>query len=175
MSMFTLAISRLTTSNLPWFMDLTFQVPMQYCSLQHWTLLPSPVTFTTGLCFCFGSGFSFWWAAVYGVAQSRIRLKWRSSSSSFILSGAVSPLFSSSILDTFQPKPKRWLIFWCHIFLPFHTLHGVFVERMLSGLPFPPRILHFVRTLHYDLSILGGPTAWLIASLSYASPFTMAR
>ena len=25
-------------------MDLTFQVPMQYCSLQHWTLLLSPVT-----------------------------------------------------------------------------------------------------------------------------------
>ena len=37
--MFTLAISCLTTSNLPWFMDLTFQVPMQYCSLHHWTLL----------------------------------------------------------------------------------------------------------------------------------------
>ena len=36
MSMFTLVISCLTTSNLPWFMDLTFQVPMQYCSLQHW-------------------------------------------------------------------------------------------------------------------------------------------
>ena len=29
--MFTLAISCLTNSNLPWFMDLTFQVPMQYC------------------------------------------------------------------------------------------------------------------------------------------------
>ena len=41
MSMFTLAISCLTTSNLPWFMDLTFQVPMQYCSLQQWTSLPS--------------------------------------------------------------------------------------------------------------------------------------
>ena len=53
--MFTLAISCLTTSNLPWFMDLTFRVPMHYCSLHHWTLLPSPVTFTTGCCFCFGS------------------------------------------------------------------------------------------------------------------------
>ena len=42
MSMFTLAIFCLTTSNLPWFMDLTFQVPMQYCSLQHWTFLLSP-------------------------------------------------------------------------------------------------------------------------------------
>ena len=59
MLMFTLAISYLTTSNLPWFMDLTFQVPMQYCSLQHQTLLPSPVTSTTRYCFCFGSVSSF--------------------------------------------------------------------------------------------------------------------
>ena len=34
MFMFSLAISCLTTSNLPWFTDLTFQVPMQSCSLQ---------------------------------------------------------------------------------------------------------------------------------------------
>ena len=73
MWMFTLAISCLTTSNLPWFMDLTFQVPMQYCSLQHWTLLLSQVTFTTGHCFCFGSVSSFflelflyWSLAAYG-------------------------------------------------------------------------------------------------------------
>ena len=43
MSTFTLDISCLTTSNLPWVMDLTFQVSTQYCSLQHQTLLPSPV------------------------------------------------------------------------------------------------------------------------------------
>ena len=59
MSMFTIAISYLTTSNLPWFMDLTFQVPMQYCTLQLWTLLPPPVTSTTGCCFCFGSVSTF--------------------------------------------------------------------------------------------------------------------
>ena len=59
MSMFTLAISCLTTSSLPWFMDLIFQVPMQYCSLQHQNLLPLPVTPTTGCCFCFGSISSF--------------------------------------------------------------------------------------------------------------------
>ena len=46
MSTFTLAISCLTTSNLPWLMDLTFQVPMHYCSLQHRTLLLLPVTST---------------------------------------------------------------------------------------------------------------------------------
>ena len=36
-------------------MDLTFQVPMQYCCLQHQTLLLSPVPSTAGCCFCFGS------------------------------------------------------------------------------------------------------------------------
>ena len=52
-------VSCLTTSNLPWFVDLTFQVPMQYYSLQHRTLPPSPGTSTTGGCFCFGSVSSF--------------------------------------------------------------------------------------------------------------------
>ena len=56
---FTLAVSCLITYNLPWFMDLTFQVPMKYCSLQHRTLLLSAVTSTAGYCFCFGSTPSF--------------------------------------------------------------------------------------------------------------------
>ena len=56
---FTLAISCLTASNFPWFTELIFQVPMQYCSLQHRTLLLSSVTSTTGYCFCFGSIPSF--------------------------------------------------------------------------------------------------------------------
>ena len=55
MLMFTLAISCLTTFNLPWFMDPTFQVPVQYCSLGHWTLLSPPDTSTTECCFHFGS------------------------------------------------------------------------------------------------------------------------
>ena len=59
MSTFTLAISCLTTSISPWFMDLTFQVPMQYCSLQHRTLPLSPARPTNGYCFCFGSIPSF--------------------------------------------------------------------------------------------------------------------
>ena len=59
LSMSTLVISCWTTSNLSWFMDLTFQVLMQYCSLQHQTLLLSPVPSTTLCCFCFGSIPSF--------------------------------------------------------------------------------------------------------------------
>ena len=57
--MFPPAIFCLTTLNLPWFIDLTFHAPMQYCSLQHHTLHPSSVTSTTERCFCFGTVSSF--------------------------------------------------------------------------------------------------------------------
>ena len=57
--MFTLAISCLATSNLPWFMDLIIQVPMQHCSSQHRTLLSPWDSSTTGHCFLFGSTSSF--------------------------------------------------------------------------------------------------------------------
>ena len=58
MSVFILTIS-LTTSNFPWFMDLMFQVPIQYCSLQHQILLLSPDTSTTEHHFHFGPATSF--------------------------------------------------------------------------------------------------------------------
>ena len=132
MSTFTHAISCLTTSNLLWFVDLTFQVPMQYCSLQHWTLLLSPVTSTTGYCFCFGSIPSFF--------------------------GVISPLISSSILGTYWPGE---FIFQCPIFLPFHTVHGFLNTRILKwfAIPFSSGP-HSVRPLHHDASVLGGPK-WL--------------
>ena len=59
MLMFTLVISFLAKSNLPWFMYLIFQLPMQYCSLQHRTLLSPPDTSTTLCCFLFGLALSF--------------------------------------------------------------------------------------------------------------------
>ena len=93
--MFTLAISCLTASNTPWFMDLTFQIPMQYCSLQHQTLLPSPVIVTTGCCVCFGSISSFFLG---------LFLHW-----SPVAHWAPTDLGSSSL---------------CPIFLPLHTVHS---------------------------------------------------
>ena len=66
MSTFTLAISCLTTSNLPYFMDLTFKFPMQYCSLQHWTLLLSPITSTAGYYVFFGSILSLISSSILG-------------------------------------------------------------------------------------------------------------
>ena len=58
MSVFTLAIPCSTTSNIPWFIDLTFQFPMQYCFLQHRTLLPSPVNPQLGIVFALSLIFS---------------------------------------------------------------------------------------------------------------------
>ena len=119
MSMLTLAISCLTTSYLPWFMDLTFFVPMQYCSLQHQTLLPSLVTFTTGYCFCFGSIPSFFlelflhWSPVAYWAPTDLR------SSSF------------SILS------------FC-LFIPFT---GFSRQEYWSGLPFPSPVDHVLSDL----------------------------
>ena len=47
----------------------------------------------------------------------------------FILSGVISPLFSSSILGTYWPGE---FIFQCPIFLSFHTVHGVLKVRILK-------------------------------------------
>ena len=108
-------------------MDLTFQVPMQYCSLQHQTFLPSPVTSTAGCCLRFGSV------------------------SSFFLE-----VFLHSILGTYQPGE---FIFQCSILLPFHTVHGVLKARILKWFAIPfSNGPHFVKTLHHDPSVLGGPT-----------------
>ena len=131
MTMFSLGIYCLTTSNLPWFMDLTFQVPMQYYSLQHglyfhhqahpWLSLDPATLFLLEL-------------FVIAVHSSPVRY-WTpfdlgSSSSSFI----SFCLFSLSM--------------------------GFFRQEFWSGLTFPPHSgLHFLRTLQYDLSVLGGP-AW---------------
>ena len=130
MLMFTLVISCLTTSNLPWFMDLTFQVPMQHCSLHYRTLFPSPVTSTIGRCFQFGSVSSF-----------------------FLV------LFLHHSLVAYWASYPSGDIFQCHIILPFHTVHGVLKARILKqfAIPFSSGPC-FIRTVHHDPSILGDPT-----------------
>ena len=152
MLIFTLVISFLTTSSLPWLMDLTFQVCMQYCSLQPRAFLSPPDTPTTEHHFHFGPA------------------------ASFFLDLLVIAL-SSSPVAYWIPSDLGGLIFWCHIFLPFHTVHGILVARILERIAIPSSSgSRFVRTLHCDLSILVCPCmAWLIASLSYISPFTMTR
>ena len=143
--MFTLAIFFLTTSNLPWFMDLTFQVPMQYSSLQHWTLLPSPVSSTTGCCFCFGSIPSFF---------LELFLHW-------------------SPVAYWAPTNLGSLSFSILSFCLF-SVHGVLKARILKWFPIPfSSGPHFVRTLLHDPSILGGPTWHGLFSLSWTRLWSM--
>ena len=118
MLIFTLAISCLITSNLPWFMDLTFQVPIQYCSLQHQTLLLSPVTSTTG------AGFAL------------VHL--------FILSGVISPSISSSILGTYPPGSSSFSVLSFGLFMLFM---GFSRQEYWSGLPFPSPVDHVLSEL----------------------------
>jgi len=125
-----LAISCLT--NLPWFMDQTFQVPMPYCSAQNRTLLSPPGTSTTGHCFHFGPAFSFF----------------------------LELFLHSFPIAYCTPTNLRGFIFQCHIFLPFHTVHVVLNTRILKWFAIPfssgPR---FVRIFQHDPPILGDP-AW---------------
>ena len=130
MSMSTLAISSLTTSNLLSFMDLIFQVLMQYCSLQHWTLHSPPDTFTTECCFCFYSGPPF-----------------------------LLELFICFSPVAYWAPTDLGSASFSVFFLPFHTVHVFLKARMLTWLAIPfcsgP---HFVRILHRDSSMLGGTT-----------------
>ena len=129
MSTFTLAISCSTTSNLPWFMDLTFRVPIQYCSLQHRTLLLSPVTSTAGYCFCFGSIPSFF-RSYFSTDPAAYWAPTDLGSSSFsILSYCLFILFMGS------SRQEYW-----------------------SGLPFPSPVNHIVQTSLPCPPVLGGPT-----------------
>ena len=131
---FTLAISCLTTSNLTWFMDLTFQIPMQYCSLQHWTLLLSPVISITGYCFCFGSIPSFF---------LELFLHW-----SPVACWAPADLWSSS--------------FTILLFSLFILFMGFSRQDCWSGLPFPSPVDHILSDLSImTLSSWVAPRAWL--------------
>ena len=78
----------------------------------------------------------------------------------FILFRVISPLISSSILGTYQP---REFLFWYPIILLFHTVHGVLKVRILKWLAIPfSSGPHSVRPLHHDPPVLGCPTgmAW---------------
>ena len=118
MLMFTLAISCLTTSNLPWFMDLTFQIPVKYCSLQHQTLLPSSVISSPGCCSRFGSVSSFF---------LELFLHWPP-----VAYWAPTDLGSSSFS----------VLSFC-----FHTVHGVSRQEYWRGLPVLSPVDHILSEL----------------------------
>ena len=81
---------------------------MQYCSLQHWTLLSSLDKSTTGHRFLFGS------------------------TSPFLLGLFV----CSSPVAYWTPVSLGGFIFQCHVFLTFRTFHGVLKARTLKWFAF---------------------------------------
>ena len=119
MSMSTLAISCLTTSNLPWFLDLTFQVPMQL------------LLFTASDLASITTHIHSW----------VLFLLWLHP---FILSGVISPLISNSILGTYWPRD---FIFQCPIFCLFILFMGFSRQEYWSGLPFPSPVDHVLSEL----------------------------
>ena len=84
-------------------MDLTFQVPMQYCFLY---IRP-----------CFYHQSHPQPGIVFALAPS------------LHFSVVISPLISSSILGTYRPGE---FLFQYPIILPFHTVHGVLKARILK-------------------------------------------
>ena len=134
MSTFTLAISCLSTSNLPWFMDLTFQVPMQYCSYSIRSYFYHQSHPQLGIVFCFGSIPSFFlelflhWSPVAHWAPTDL-----GSSSSSILSFCLFILFM-----------------------------GFSRQGYSSGLPFPSPVDHILSDLSTMTCPSGWPhMAWL--------------
>ena len=163
-------------------MDLTFQVPMQYCSLQHQTLLPSPVTSTAGCCFCFGSFFSFFlelflhWSPVAYWAPTDL-----GSSSFSVVSFYLFILFMGSQgknTEVVCHSLTFFFFFLVFYFLNFKIFNSYMSSQTWTTLPPPSpwhlsgsspctspkhafpfsRGPHSVRTLHHDPSVLGGLT-----------------
>ena len=89
-----------------------------------------------------------WRAAVHGVSKSQTRL---SDWTNFILCGVIFPLLSSSILGTYWPGA---FICQCHIFLPFHTVHGVLKARVQKWFAIPFCTEQFVKSLRCDPSTI---------------------
>ena len=121
MLMFILTVSCLITSSLPWFMELTFQVPMQYCSLQHWVLLSSPDTSTIECHFCFGTAASFFFGLLV--------------------------VFCSSPVACWTPSDPGNSSFSVVSFCPFIQFMVFSQQVYWGGLPFPPSVDHVLSEL----------------------------
>ena len=103
MSMFTLAISCLTTSNFPWFMDLIFQAPMQYYLYSIRPCFYHQSHPQLGIVFALTSSLHSFWS-----------------------------YFSTDLQQHIGHLPTWGVHLSVFIFLPFHTVHGVLKARILK-------------------------------------------
>ena len=66
--------------------------------------------------------------------------------------------YPTSLVAYWTPSDLEGLIFWYHIFLPFHTAHEFLVAKIVEWFAIPSsREPRFVRTLHCDPYVLGSP------------------
>ena len=112
--MFNLAISCLTP-NLLWFMALTFQIHMQYCSLQHWTYFHHQSHPPLGIVFTLAPSLYSFWSYFSTLPQEHL--------------GAPTDFGSSS----FSVIP----------FCLFILFMGFLRQEYWSGLPFPSPVAAF--------------------------------
>ena len=151
MLMFILTISCLTVSNFPWFTDLAFQVPIQCCSLQHQILLSSPNTPTTERPIHFGPAASSTLGLLVILLRSSPVAHWAPSD----LGTHLLVSYLSSLLYGLWGSHSKYTGVVCHSPLQWITLcQNSLLWTIRSGWPC---------------------TAWLTASLSYASPFVVTR
>ena len=107
---------------------------MQYCSLQHQTLLLSPVTSTTGYCFCFGSTPSFF----------------------------LELFFCWSLVAYWAPTDLGRASFSILSFCLFILFMGFSKQEYWSGLPFPSPVDHILWDLStMTRPSWMAPPAWL--------------
>ena len=147
-------------------MDLTFQVPMQSCSLQHQTLLLSPVPSTTGYCFCFGSIPSFFLDQLTLSFASSISRNCSSQGEPRTSGAAKSILGTSPHLAFRSPHSIAFLI--AHQLL-LSLLHGFFLISL------PSLMLNAIRLRFWQLplsspSLIGG-LIFILMTLSRNSVF----
>ena len=151
MSIFTLAIPCLIMSNLPWFMALTFQDPMQYCSLQQQTLLSPPDTSTTEHRFCSDPAASCFLDLLVIALRPSLVERW----TSYDLRGSSSSVTYVAFSYCSRGSHDKNMGVVCHSLLQWTT---------------------FCQNFSLWPICLGWPcTAQLIVSLNYASPFTTTR
>ena len=98
-------------------MDLTFQVPMQYCSLWHWTLFASPVTSMTRCCFALAPSLHSFW------------------------------IYFSTDLEYWAPTNLGSSSFSVLSFCLFILITGFSRQKYWSGSPFPSPVDHILSEL----------------------------
>ena len=145
MSTFILSISCLTTSNIPWFMNV---IPRSYAIL----------LFTASALASISSHIHNWVLFLLWLCL-------------FILSGVISPLISSSILGTYQPGSSSFSILSFCLFILFMECSR---QEYWRGLPFPSpvdHVFHCIYVPHLFYPFICQWTFSLFLSLGSASEY----